>query len=287
MLAVFKKELRAYFTSMTGYIFMASFLFFTGLFFTLLNLGGGSPNFNNVLSNIQFIFLLAVPMLTMRLIAEEAKQKTDQLLLTSPLPLRDIVVGKYLAAVSVFLGALVITFLYPMIMSTMGEIAWSEIIGGYIGFFLFGCALIAVGLFISSVTENQVVAAVLTFTALLVLWLIDAIIQGLPIDRTSGIFFAGALVVALAAVIYFTTKNIYVSAGTSLVGLVAILAAYIFKPAFYDGLMPRVFQWFSLYSRYGEFDMGVLSLSPMVYYITFSSAFVFLTIRMLEKKRWS
>lgn len=287
MLSVIKKELRTYFTSMTGYIFLASFLFFTGLFFTLLNLGGASPNYNNVLSNIQFIFLLAVPMLTMRLLAEEAKQKTDQLLLTSPLPLKDMVIGKYLAAVAVFFGALAITFVYPIIMSTLGDISWGEIIGSYIGFFLFGCALIAVGLFISSVTENQVVAAVATFTTLLLLWLLDAIIQGLPIDRTSGVLFAAVIAIGLAILIYFTTKNIYVAAGTGLVGIVAIAIGYIIKASFYDGLMPRVFQWFSLYSRYNDFELGVLSLSPVIYYITFSCAFVFLTIQMLEKKRWS
>jgi ABC-2 type transport system permease protein len=119
------------------------------------------------------------------------------------------------------------------------------------------------------------------------LWLLDAIIQGLPIDRTSGVLFAAVIAIGLAILIYFTTKNIYVAAGTGLVGLVAIAIGYIIKASFYDGLMPRVFQWFSLYSRYNDFELGVLSLSPVIYYITFSCAFVFLTIQMLEKKRWS
>lgn len=287
MLAVIKKELRSYFTSMTGYVFVASFLFFTGLFFTLNNLLGASPDFNRVLASILFIFLLAVPILTMRLMAEETKQKTDQLLLTSPITLTSIIVGKYLAAVIVFVGTLAFTIIYPLIMSTMGKLAWSEILGGYIGFFLFGSALIAVGLFISTITENQVVAAVATFTTLLILWLIDAIIQGLPTDKTAGIIFAVLLAAGIAAIIYFATRNTYVAGGILGAGIIAIVAGYIVNPEIYTGFIGKVLEWFSLYSRYEDFELGVLSLSPIVYYITFSSAFVFLSIRMLEKKRWS
>ncbi|HOB20545.1 MAG TPA: ABC transporter permease, partial [Candidatus Atribacteria bacterium] len=156
-----------------------------------------------------------------------------------------------------------------------------------IGFFLFGSALIAVGLFISTVTENQVVAAVATFTTLLILWLIDAIIQGLPTDKTAGIIFALLLAAGIAAITYFATRNIYVAAGIFGVGVIAIIVGYIVNPEIYTGFIARVLEWFSLYSRYEDFQLGILSLSPIVYYITFSSAFIFLSIRMLEKKRWS
>lgn len=287
MLAVLKKEFQTYFSSLTGYIFMGSFLFFAGLFFTLNNLMGMSPDYNSVLSNITFVFLLIVPILTMRLMAEEAKQKTDQLLLTSPISLTSIVLGKYFAAVSVFLLALVITFAFPIILSSMGTISIGEIVGGYIGFFLFGSALIAVGLFISSITDNQVIAAVVTFSALLLLWFVDVIMQGLPVDRLSGIVFTGFLVLAIAVIIYLTMKNIVISGSILVIGIAGMLAGYLIKPVIYDGLIVKFLQWFSLLSRYQEFSMGILSLSPIVYYITFSGAFVFLTIRMLEKKRWS
>ena len=287
MLSVLKKEFQTYFSSLTGYIFMGSFLFFAGLFFTLNNLMSMNSDYNSVLSNITFIFLLVVPILTMRLMAEETKQKTDQLLLTSPISLTSIVLGKYLAAVSVFLLTLAITMIFPAILSTMGSISISEVVGGYIGFFLFGSALIAVGLFISSITDNQVIAAVVTFTALLFLWFIDVMMQGLPIDRMSGIVFAGILALVIAVVIYLTMKNIIVSGGILVIGIVGILAGYLISPEIYDGFTVKFLQWFSLLNRYQEFSMGILSLSPIVYYITFSGAFVFLTIRMLEKKRWS
>ena len=287
MLAVIKKEFLTYFKSMTGYIFMACLLFFVGLFFVMNNLLSMSPEYNGVLSNITFVFMLVVPILTMRLMAEEARQKTDQLLLTSPISLTKIVLGKYLGAVSVLFLTLVITWIYPVILSTMGSVNWPEVIGGYIGFFLFGAALIAVGLFISSTTDNQVIAAVVTFTALLLLWFIDVIAQSLPTDRTSGMIFAGILIAAIAFIFYMAAKNLLVSAGILVVGLLGELAGYLLKPTFFDGLIGKVLNWFSLLSRYEDFSMGILNISPIIYYLSFSGVFLFLTVRMLEKKRWS
>ena len=287
MLAIIKKEFLTYFKSMTGYIFMACLLFFVGLFFVLNNLLGMSPQYNGVLSNITFVFMLIVPILTMRLLAEEARQKTDQLLLTSPISLSRIVLGKFLGAVSVLFLTLVITLIYPAILSTMGSVNWPEVIGGYVGFFLFGCSLIAVGLFISSTTDNQVIAAVVTFTALLLIWFIDTIAQGLPTDRTSGIIFACILIAAVAVIFYMAAKNWIVSGGIMAAGLIGVFAGYRMKPAAFDGLIAKVLNWFSLLSRYDDFSMGVLNLSPIIYYISFSGVFLFLTVRMLEKKRWS
>ena len=287
MLAIIKKEFLTYFKSMTGYIFMACLLFFVGLFFVLNNLLGMSPQYNGVLSNITFVFMLIVPILTMRLLAEEARQKTDQLLLTSPISLSRIVLGKFLGAVSVLFLTLVITLIYPVILSTMGSVNWPEVIGGYVGFFLFGCSLIAVGLFVSSITDNQVIAAVVTFTVLLLIWFIDTIAQGLPTDRTSGIIFTCILIAAVAVIFYMAAKNWIVSGGIMAAGLIGVFVGYRMKPAAFDGLIAKVLNWFSLLSRYDDFSMGVLNLSPIIYYISFSGIFLFLTVRMLEKKRWS
>jgi ABC-2 type transport system permease protein len=288
MLAVFKKELKAYFSSATGFIFMGFFLLVCGIFFAMLNLFSASPNYNSVLGNIVFIFLLVVPTLTMRLLSDEARQKTDQLLLTSPLSLSDLVLGKFLAAVSVFVITLLVTCLYPIILSFFGNLAVWEIIGGYIGFFLLGASFISIGLFVSSLTDNQVIAWVVTFAALLTLWIIDMVIQGLPTDTVSGIIFAFILVVGVAALIYFSTRNLFVTIGTGAIGTVIIgLVYFIIGKTFFDGFIVRFFEWFSLLKRYQDFQMGVLSLSPIIYYITFSLAFVFMTVRVLEKRRWS
>ncbi len=162
MLAVFRRELRAYFASPIGFTFVGFFILLAGVFFAISNLLSGNPNYTGVLGSITFIFLFVVPILTMRLISEETRQKTDQLLITSPLSITGIVLGKYLAAVGVFFITLVITVIYPVIMSffALAGLAWWEILGSYIGFFLLGSSFISVGLFFSSMTDNQLIAAV-------------------------------------------------------------------------------------------------------------------------------
>jgi len=288
MLAVYKRELRAYFTSSTGFIFMGFFLLISGFFYAMTNIFGASPNYTVVLGNITFIFLIVVPILTMRLMPDDKRLRTDQLLYTSPLSISGIVLGKYFAAVTVFVLTLLVTCLYPIIMSFFGNIAVWEIVGAYIGFLLLGSCFIAIGLFVSSLTDNQVIAAVITFSALLFVWIIDWVAQGLPTDRASGIIFAAILALAAGAFVYYNTRNIYVGIAITLVGAAIIVAAYFLADKyFFDGFIVRVFEWFSLLKRYEEFQMGVLSLSPIVYYITFAAAFNFLTIRVIEKRRWS
>lgn len=287
MVGVFKKELKSYFSTPTGYVFMGFFLLVAGFFFAISNLFTMSADYNGMLSNITFIFLIVVPILTMRLIADETRQKTDVLLLTSPLKLSAMVLGKYLAALTVFLITLLVTCLYPIIMSFFGSIAIWEIIGGYIGFFLLGATFIAVGLFISSLTDNQVIAAVVTFSVLLLLWVIDAVQSVLPSTTISGVVFAVILVVGIAVWLYFAARNIYVSLATAVVGGGIIAAIYLLNKDLYTGFISKFIAWFSVLNRYQDFSMGILSLSPIIYYITFSAAFIFLTIRTLEKRRWS
>lgn len=286
MFAVLKKEMKTYFSSLTGYIFMGFFLILSGIFVSLYNLYTGSPNYNNVLSSINFIFLFLVPVLTMRLMSEEQKQKTDQLLLTSPLSIWDIVLGKYFAAVGVFALTLLITCIYPIILSFFGKLAVAKIIGGYIGFFLLGCAFISIGLFVSSKTDNQVISAVVTFGVLLFIWLLDAIQQGLPTGTVSGIIFAGAIVAIITLFVHSATKNRTVSITTAIIGGAIIAIVYFVNQSVYDAFIINFFGWFSLLQRYEGFAMGVLSLSPIIYYITFSFAFLFLTVRGIDKRRW-
>lgn len=288
MIAVFIRELRAYFQGIIGFVFMGFFLLISGLFFTAMNLLPSSPEYNNVLASITFIFLIVVPILTMRLFTEEVRQRTDQLLLTSPLSLTGIVLGKYLAAQAVFVMTLVITCIYPILLSTvtLGRIALAHIIGAYIGFFLLGSAFIAVGLFVSSLTDNQVIAAVVTFGALLLMWILDIIQQAVPSDQTAGLIFAAILAALVALFVYLTIRNWIVTILTILAGAALLVILFIVDAKGYEGLIVRFLQWFSLLKRYGEFSQGVLSLSPIVYYISFCTAFIFLTVRVIEKRRW-
>jgi ABC-2 type transport system permease protein len=174
MLAIYKRELQGYFLSPLGYIFIGIFMLMAGLFFVLIDLRQGSADFVAVLGHILFQFLVLIPisLLTMRILSDERRNKTDQLLLTSPLSLTAIVLGKYLAAVTVFFITLIVSMIFPLILSFVGNPSIPAIMSAYLGFFLMGCALIAVGVFVSSITENQVVAAVATFGILLAMWLL-------------------------------------------------------------------------------------------------------------------
>ncbi len=289
MLAIFRREIRAYFTSPIGFIFMGFFILLSGIFFAVGNLLPANPQYTGLLGSITFVFLLVVPLLTMRLLSEDTRQKTDQLLITSPLSIAGIVLGKYLAAVAVFLLTLLVTVIYPVIMSFFAllGLAWWEILGGYIGFFLLGSSFIAVGLFFSSLTDNQLIAAVETFAALLLIWILDYVSQSVPSDPVSGLVFLALIAAALVAMVFFSTRSVLAAAATGGAAAIALVLAFVLKRGAFDGLIRQILAWFSLLKRYNDFSMGVLSLSPIVYYLSFSGAFVFLTVRMIEKRRWS
>jgi len=170
---IYKKEMDSYFNSMLGYVFIAIFLFLSGFYFTMNNLVARSGDVAKVFSNISYLMIVITPLLTMRSFAEEKKNKTEILLLTSTVSLPKIVMGKFLSALSVMLVALVVTLVYAMIAFALGEVFVAEVVVGYVGFLLLSACLIAVGLFVSSLTENQLIAAVVTMGLLLMMWLLD------------------------------------------------------------------------------------------------------------------
>ncbi len=288
MLAVFRRELRAYFSSPIGFVFVGFFILIAGVFFAISNLLSANPGFIPVLSSLTFVFLFLVPILTMRLLTEETRQKTDQLLITSPLSITGIVMGKYLAAVGVFVITLLITVLFPVIMSfyALLGLGWWEIVGGYIGFLLMGCSFISIGLFFSSLTDNQLIAAMETFAALLLIWILDFVAQSVPSDPTSGLVFMALIGVALVALVFFSTRSTLATLVAFVLAAAVVVLLFVLDRPLFTGLIAKVLSWFSLVKRFGDFTLGLLSLSPIVYYISFSGAFVFLTIRMIEKRRW-
>ncbi len=167
MLAIFKKEFKSYFRSMTGWIFLAVTLFFTGWYFRYYGLMGGYPYVSYIISGVLFIFLFCLPLLTMRSFSEEARQKTDQLLYTSPVPVWKIIMGKYLAVVVIYAITITVMSIYPWVLRIYGEVPMAENYLAFFGFLLFGMTCLAIGILVSVLTENQIIAAVLTFFTLL------------------------------------------------------------------------------------------------------------------------
>ena len=177
MLAIYKRELKSYLTSMVGYLFMFFVLLIAGIYFSAYQLSAAYPKFEYTLNAMTFVFLIAVPILTMRVLAEERKQKTDQLLLTSPVSVSGIVMGKYLALVTIYAIPIAVLATYPLIMSKFGTVAFGSAYTALLGFFLLGSANIAIGVFFSAITESQVIAAVLTFVFLFAFYMMNGILH--------------------------------------------------------------------------------------------------------------
>jgi len=174
VLAIAGRELRSYFASPIFYVVTAAFLVVTGYLFTLILFYSREASLRGVFANMSILLIILGPALTMRLLAEEHRTGTIELLLTSPVRDFEVVLGKFLAGVGLLLAMLAITLYYPLLLFLYGSPEKGSIIGGYVGVILLGAVFIAIGLFASSLTANQIVAAVLTFMMLLLLWLIGA-----------------------------------------------------------------------------------------------------------------
>lgn len=287
MAAIWWRELRAYFQSPFGYISMGLFLVLFGITATFGILFPRSPLFGDVLAQMRFMLIFVIPVLTMRLFTEERRLRTDQLLLTVPLQLTDIVLGKFGAAMTVLVIMLLITVIYPVGLSFFGALPLGEIVTAYVGFLLLAGAFVAVGCFISSTTESLVVAAIVTFVALFLMWVMPGLQRLIPADRSAGIIFTAALGAGVAGLTFLATRNIIVTAGAALVAAAAVVVIVLVDIAFYDTFINRFLVWFSPVDRYDTFARGLLNLSPIVYYLTFSAFFLLLTVRMIDKRRWA
>ena len=287
MLAIYKRELKSYLTSMVGYLFMFFVLLIAGIYFSAYQLSAAYPKFEYTLNAMTFVFLIAVPILTMRVLAEERKQKTDQLLLTAPVSVWDIVFGKYLALVAVFAIPVVIMCFYPLIMSKFGTVAYASAYTGILGFFLLGCANLAIGVFMSALTESQVIAAVLTFVFLFSFYMMNGISSFFSQTSMSTAVAFGLLIVAIAIIIYTMIKNVLISAVIGVVGEIALVIVYVIKSSIFQGGIQKVLNVFNLSGHYENFTNGVFDVTGIVYFISVIAICLFLTMQSIQKRRWN
>lgn len=180
--AIFRREMGAFFTSGIAYVFLAGFALFSGLFFSLNVVGSGISDMSPMFSSMFLIVVFLIPILTMRLLSEEKKNRTDQGLLTAPVSLTSIVLGKYFAALALFIIAESVVFIYSIIIALCGQVVWSTLLGNYFAMLFLGAAFIAIGLFISSLTENQMASAVIGIFVLFMLYLMDSLAANIPVE---------------------------------------------------------------------------------------------------------
>ncbi len=235
MKAILKKEFAAYFHSPVGYVFCAAYLLFSSIYFQSIMSYGTSSYFTDIYAGMRYFVLLLIPILTMRLFSEERKHKTDQILITSPVSISSIVFGKFFAAFIIYACCVLFTIIYACVMAIFISPPWLLIIGNIIGTLFYGATFIALGMFVSSMTESQAVAAMLTFTINIIFMLIDIIIP------------------------LFTNNKFILS----------------------------LVSWISFSERYDPFTIGVLDFTSLIYFISVFALFIFLTIRVIERRRWS
>lgn len=287
MTAVYKRELRSYLTSMIGYLFMFFILLLTGIYFSAYQLTSAYPKFEYTLSALTFVFLISVPILTMRVLAEERKQKTDQLLLTAPVSVEKIVLGKYLALVTIFAIPMLIMCLYPLLMSKFGTVSFGAAYTAILGFFLLGCANLAIGVFISSLTESQVIAAVLTFVFLFAFYMMNGISSFFSEGSLSTCVTFGLLILAAAIVIYTMIKNFLISAVICVVGEIALGVIYVVNSSFFSGGIQKVLNVFNLSSHFDNFANSIFDVKGIVYFLSVIAVCMFLTVQSIVKRRWN
>ena len=287
MMAVYLKELRSYFTGILGWLFAAFLTLFAGIYTMVYALTNGSPDFELVISSITFIYMVGVPILTMRSVAEEKHSRTDQLLYALPVKLSHIVMGKYLALCTVLLLPVCVIGLYPLMLMQFGALNLKLIYTTLMAFFLLGAALLSVGLFISSLTESQVAAAVLTLVAMLILYFISSLATFVPNEGRASLIALCAVVAVFALILLALTRNAPVALLVAATGIGGLCAAYVLSPAGFTGLFAKIMGQLSLFDRFDVFVSGVLDLTGVVYFLSVSGVFLFLTVQSLEKRRWS
>ena len=287
MIAVLKHELRLYFQSLTAYVFGAFLLLVVGIGAMLYNLQAAVSNFEYVLSFSSMVFVVIVPILTMRVIAEERKQKTDQLLYSLPISTTAVVMGKYLALLLVYLVPLIFISIYPLIFSQYGEVFLLTSYGSLFAFFVMGAALIAVGVFISSLTENQGFAAGIGVAVILFNYFSVSLAE-----YTSATAFGSAVALfVFSALIGWVIKNITrneaIGYGTGLALMFTTAIFYIVDSEKFEGLLPDIMKKLSLFDRFETFVNGVFDLTALVYFGSVIVLFLFLSVQSLEKRRYN
>ena len=287
MSAIFTHELRSYFHSLTAWVFAAFLLCFVGIGAMLYNIQAAVSNFEYVLSLSSLAFVVIAPILAMRVLAEERRQKTDQLLYALPVSTTEVVLGKYAALLVLYLVPLAIIAVYPLIFAQFGEVYLPTSYGSLFAFFLLGAALLAVGMFISSLTDNQGLAAGIGIAVMLFNYYSVSLSEYVS---ASALGSAAALVV-LSCVIGLLLKLLTGSGAlgywTGFALSAVSLALYLLAPETLEGLLPEIMGALSLFERFYVFVDGVFDVKAVVFDLSVIGFFLFLSVQSLEKRRYN
>lgn len=287
MIAIFERELKSYFTTLTGYIYAAFLLLFAGIYTMAANLKGGYPEFEYALGNMCFIFIAVIPVLTMRVMADERRQRTDQLLYSLPLSSASVVMGKYLAMLVVIALPMVILSAYPLVLSLYGTINFKAAYGSLLAFYFLSATLAAIGMFVSSLMENQAATAGVCFAVMLLLYFLYDLIYFVSASAYQSLLALMVLVLLLAVAIRLLFKSSAVAIAAGVIGEGSLLLGYTLSPESFESLFTTLMQRISPYERFYLFLDGVFDVTALVYFVSVIGLFLFLCVQGVEKRRWN
>lgn len=287
MTAVFKHELRGYFHSLTAYVCGAFLLAFLGVGAMLYNINAAVSNFEFVLGFGSILFAVVVPILTMRVLAEERRQKTDQLLYSLPITTTQVILGKYAALLVVFAIPMALVCLYPLIFAQFGAVYLPTAYGALLAFFLVGAALLALGVFLSSLTENQGLAAGIGVAAILLNYFSVQLAEYVSATAVGSFLALAVLFFGLGVLIRHLTGSEALATAVAGGLLAVLLGAYVAVPEVFEGLLPAIMTELSLFAHLDVFINGMFDLGGIVYFVSFAVLFLTLAVQSMEKRRYN
>lgn len=287
MTAIFLREFKGYFNSMLGWVLTGVMLLFGGLYFTAVNLQGGYTDLSYTLYSFIIVLLIFVPLLCMHSFAEEKRSRTDQLLLTSPVSIPGIVMGKYLSLLAMFAVPLGVYALYPLLMKALGAANFAASYSGLLAYFFLGAALIAVCMYLSTLTENQIVAALSGFGVLLVCYLMPAIQTLFTAGSSLALVVFAIILGAASLIIGLRSRSLVLGGGVFAVGCIALAVLFSVRSAALTTAFSAVLGALALFEPFLNFVNGLFDVTALVYYAGVAGLFLFLTGQALEKRRWN
>ena len=289
MFAVFTKEIKSFFNSMLGYVFCAVMIVLIGIYFLVNNLSYGYPYFSYALVSAMSIMMFATPLLTMRSFAEERKSRTDQMLLTTPVKLYQIVLGKFFAYAVIYIIPLLVACFCPLIIKFKGDASYLRI--DYLTIlmsFFYGLVFISIGIFISSLTESQIIAAVGSFAAVFVLVFWSGLVGFIPSTATAALIGLIVILALVCLIIYALTKNGIVSGFIGAAGLVGLVVIYFAKSTVLNNCLTAITDKMNFTTPLTNIAYySVFDVTGLVMYISIIFVFLMMTVLGLNKRRWS
>lgn len=285
MLAIYKREVKSYFINMTGFVFITLLLLLMGIFTTAYNLLLTYASMTYAIGSMEVVFLLTVPILTMKVIADDRRLGTDRLLYSLPIKIHKIVLAKYLAMLTVFIIPVTVIAAYPLLLGLFGTVPLYPSYAALVGFFFLGASLIALCTFLSALTESQVIAAILGFGVTLGIYLLPTLVTMIPTDALASFLAFVLLEVALAAVLWLLTHHLQITLLSAILPFLPTVIVFLVRSELFENLFPTLIARLALFTRFEQLVSGIFDLTAIVYFVSVIVFFLFLTAGVMEKKR--